>query len=80
MSSRSSSYFEIGVLKAIKTCHAFICPTCAGNLNMCPNLAGTKHELELIGLPLENIINFLQSEDQKSKSDENFIRMDKINR
>ena len=63
-----------------KTCHAFICPTCAGNLNMCPNLAGTKHELELIGLPLENIINFLQSEDQRSQSDENFIRMDQINR
>ncbi len=63
--------------KICKTCHAFICPTCAGNLNICPNLAEPKHELELIGLPLENIVNFLQTDSQRSRSDENFIRMDK---
>lgn len=63
--------------KICKVCHAFICPTCASNLNMCPNLAGTKHELELIGLPLENIINFLQSNAQKQDLDDDFITMDK---
>ncbi len=64
--------------KICKTCHAFICPTCGNNLNVCPNLARNKHNLELIGLPLENIINFLESDIQKSKQDDSFIIMDKI--
>ena len=60
--------------KICKVCHAFICPTCGSNLESCPNLARSKHKLELIGLPLENIINFLQTE---RKTDDNFIIMDK---
>lgn len=66
--------------KICKVCHAFICPTCGANLNVCPNLAGKKHDLDLIGLPLENIINFLQSDSQKGRSDDSFIIMDKIDK
>jgi hypothetical protein len=64
--------------KICKTCHSFICPTCAVNLDACPNLARNKHKLELIGLPLENLINFLRI-DQKNKPDDNFIRMENQN-
>lgn len=60
--------------KICKVCHAFICPTCGSNLEACPNLAQSKHKLDLIGLPLENIINFLQTE---RKNDESIINMDK---
>ena len=63
--------------KICKTCHAFICPTCASNFEACPNLARTKHKLDLIGLPLENIINFLQTDNQRNKLDDSFIIMDK---
>ena len=60
-----------------KTCHAFICPTCATSLETCPNLARNKHKLELIGLPLENIINFLEYDNQRNRVDESFIIMEK---
>lgn len=63
--------------KICKSCHAFICPTCASSLETCPNLARNKHNLELIGLPLENIINFLEYDNQRSRIDESFIIMDK---
>lgn len=66
--------------KICKVCHAFICPTCGANLNVCPNLARNKHDLELIGLPLENIINFLQSDTQRPRTDDSFIIMDKIDK
>jgi len=59
--------------KICKVCHAFICPTCGSNLESCPNLARNKHKLDLIGLPLENIINFLTTE----KRTDDFIVMDK---